>query len=359
MRAADLVIDRRLAEARSYDAVISPRPLVRAPGGSRSKPTDRCSLARKALGKIPHTLFFHTRKACCQPMAWAVRATCFFATPAQKSDVAMYANALPATVDIYIKAGLRALPDANAIAAASAKDAQARELLSKFTLGAGAASGVIALASVSPALLTWALTNPDKAVQIGLVTAETGAGIASGAITPVSVAAGLEQKIAQASTAAEKVVVQELVAALKAVAQQKVVFQQEQRIGELAQLFNRQSPANSVKIGGKSYAATAESNLVGTTKVFDSTGLSAAELEKQVFAYASELAGGKAIEPVLRNGVPLEGRWMVTLENGSSINVRSVSSSGVGRWTIDVQRSTAISTAAGKSILTRFELKFK
>jgi hypothetical protein len=54
-------------------------------------------------------------------------------------------------------------------------------------MGAGVASGVIALASISPALLTWALTNPDKAVTTGLMTAETAAALASGAVTLTSV----------------------------------------------------------------------------------------------------------------------------------------------------------------------------
>lgn len=47
----------------------------------------------------------------------------FFATPAQKAKTLMYAQTLAQTADLYIKAGLKALPDANAIAAATAVDA--------------------------------------------------------------------------------------------------------------------------------------------------------------------------------------------------------------------------------------------
>ncbi|MGA0569790.1 hypothetical protein ACO2Q9_03620 [Variovorax sp. VNK109] len=283
----------------------------------------------------------------------------FFATPAQKANTLMYATSLPQTADIYIQAGLKALPDAHAIAAAHAKDTQSREILTTLTLGAGAASGVIALASVSPALLTWALTNPDKAVQVGLISAETGAGIATGAITPTSVAEGLGQGAGRMLTAAEKAAVQELTATLKAVNQQKLLLQQEQRVGELTQLFNRQSSANSVTIGGKSYAATAEGNLNGTTKVFDTTALSPAELERQVFAYAGELAGGAAISPVMRNGIPLEGRWSATLADGTTINVRSVSSSNVGRWTVDVKNNPALNVLRPNAKEPAFEMKFK
>lgn len=277
----------------------------------------------------------------------------FHATPAQKADLLMYAGALPKTADIYIKAGLKSLPHANAMAAALASDTEKRQIISTLTLGAGAASSVIALASVGPTLLTWALTHPDKAVQIGLISAEAGAGIASGAITSTNVIEGLGQRAGRALTAAEKAVVQELTATIRAVAQQKVVALQEQRVGELALLFNKTSSANSVTVGGKSYLATAESNLNGTTKVFDTTALPAAELEKQVFVYAGELAGGASFKAVD------QGVWVAKLADGTTINVRSVSSSQVGRWTVDVKDSTTIENAAKKANGTNFELKFK
>jgi hypothetical protein len=138
------------------------------------------------------------------------------------------------------------------------------------------------------------------------------------------------------------------------VAQQKTVAQQEKRIGELVSLFNKQDSANDVLLGGKSYVAS--TNPAGTTKTFDTSGLSSAELDKQVFEYAGELAGGMPIKPVLRNGVPLESRWSITLIDGTTINVRSVSSSGVGRWTIDVQNKDVWSPLVGRD---KVELKFK
>jgi len=277
----------------------------------------------------------------------------FFATPAQKASTLMYAETLPNTADTYIKAGIKVVPSAEAIAAASAKDAQQREILSTLTLSAGVASSVIALASAGPTLLTWALMNPDKAVQVGLISAETGAGIASGAITPTSVAEGLGKNVGRALSAAEKLAVQELTATLKAVAQQKAVLQQEKRVGELTQLFNRQSSTNSVTVGGKNYAATAESNLNGTTKVFDTTGTSAAELERQVFAYAGELAAGQPLRAVD------QGVWAVKLADGTTINVRSVSSSGLGRWTVDVLGNAELKLLNPAYLKNGYELKFK
>lgn len=167
----------------------------------------------------------------------------------------------------------------------------------------------------------------------------------------------LGQNLGRALSATEKAAVLELSVTLKAVAQQKVVAVQEQRVGELVTLFNKQSSADDLVLGGKSYVAT--TNPAGTTKTFDTSGLSAAELEKQVFGYASELAGGAPIQPVLRNGVLLEGRWAVKAADGSTINVRSVSSSEASRWTIDVQGTRSIESAANKKQGTMFELKFQ
>jgi filamentous hemagglutinin len=279
----------------------------------------------------------------------------FQATVAQKADFLMYAQTIPSTADIYIQAGIKALPDANAWAAAVTADQSKRNLISWLTAGAGAASALISLAGASPTLLAWALSDPAKAVQIGLISAETGAGIASGAITPTSVAESLGQNLGRALTATEKAAVQELAATLKAVAQQKTALQvQRQRIEQLTQLFSKNGGVNSLNLGGRSYVATAESNFSGTTKVFDTTGLSATELERQVFAYAGELAGGATVTPVLRNGVALEGRWSVKLADGTTINVRSVSSSQVGRWTIELRGSLPT-----QNELSKYELKFQ
>ena len=69
-----------------------------------------------------------------------------------------------------------------------------------------------------------------------------------------------------------------------------------------------------------------------------------------------ELRGVDYFVPVLRDGVPLEGRWAARLADGTTINVRSVSSSGVSRWTIDVQNKEVWSPLVGRY---KVELKFK
>ncbi|MGC4394663.1 hemagglutinin repeat-containing protein [Hydrogenophaga sp. T2] len=275
----------------------------------------------------------------------------FYATPDQKAAMQMYADSLPALADFYIDNGLK-LPGAQAIAAGLARDDRQREVLTNLTLGAGAGASLIALAGTSPALLTWALVNPDKAVQLGLITADTAAGIASGAITPASLTESLGQQLGRTLSASEKAAAQELSATLKAVAQQKAALQQERRMGELVDLFDKQQADNSVTLAGTRYAAT--TNPAGTTKTFDTSGLTDAQLETQVFGYAKELAGGAPVQPVMRNGVPLEGRWSATLADGTTINVRSVSSSNVSRWTVDV-----LGPLARRNELPKYELKFQ
>ena len=113
----------------------------------------------------------------------------FKADPIQKANPWMYADTLATNADFYIKNGIR-LPSADAIATAAMTDGQTRQFLGNLTKGAVALSSLAAIAGISPTLLTWVLTNPDKAVQTGIITVETAAGIASGAFVPGSLPAG-------------------------------------------------------------------------------------------------------------------------------------------------------------------------
>ena len=94
--------------------------------------------------------------------------------------------------------------------------------------------------------------------------------------------------------------------------------------------------------------------MAGTTKVFDTSGLSAAELEKQVFAYAGELTGGADISATSKVGV-----WSATLADGTTINVRSVSSSNAGRWTVDAKGNPALQEIKPNYKENSYEIKFK
>ncbi len=95
-------------------------------------------------------------------------------------------------------------------------------------------------------------------------------------------------------------------------------------------------------------------NSADTTKLFNTSGLSDVELQKRVFDYAAELSGNAPIEKVLKNGLPMEGRWSAKLPDGTVVNIRSVSTSGAGRWTLEIKGSL---TDLNK--LPKYELKFK
>ncbi|KPN71940.1 hypothetical protein [Neisseria sp. 83E34] len=73
-----------------------------------------------------------------------------------------------------------------------------------------------------------------------------------------------------------------------------------------------------------------------TTRVFGSSKIGNAQLQKEVFAYAGKLGGGK-----LTSVSNSQGRWYIKTAEGATINVRSVSSTFLPdgsqpRWTIEI-----------------------
>jgi hypothetical protein len=95
-------------------------------------------------------------------------------------------------------------------------------------------------------------------------------------------------------------------------------------------------------------------NSSGTTKLFNASAMSDAELQRRVFDYAGELSGGLNLTPHPTS----VGVWYSKLPDGSTINVRNVSTSGVSRWTVEIAESgriQKISETMGKKI----EIKFK
>ncbi|QMT36293.1 hypothetical protein [Neisseria wadsworthii] len=104
------------------------------------------------------------------------------------------------------------------------------------------------------------------------------------------------------------------------------------------------------------------SNKVNTTKVFDSGKIGNAQLQKEVFAYAEKLGGGK-----LTSVSHSQGRWYIKTAEGATINVRSVSSSPLPdgtkpRWTIEIIKDKKLNSMINDkvSMVNRpRELKFK
>ena len=83
------------------------------------------------------------------------------------------------------------------------------------------------------------------------------------------------------------------------------------------------------------------------------TNRSGAALQKEVFEYAQQLSGGRALMPASRPGV-----WNIRLDDGTNINVRTVSSSQVGRWTVEITNLSELN-ALGYSRSGRYEVRFK
>jgi hypothetical protein len=133
----------------------------------------------------------------------------------------------------------------------------------------------------------------------------------------------------------------------------QVVNQQQARNAELLGLFDKANPANSVKLGGKNYEVISEST-AGTAKLLDTAKVSDAALEKQVREYVSQLTGGAQL-----NAVPnREGYWFAKSADGTTVNMRSESSSKVSRWTVDVVGNDDVLSLV-KTNRSKVEVKFK
>ena len=126
---------------------------------------------------------------------------------------------------------------------------------------------------------------------------------------------------------------------------------QQKRSVELLTLFDKNHPNNGIELAGTQYKVF-DTNPAGTTKTIDTVAMSDDVLQKQVFDYAQQLAGGRIIDPhPAANGV-----WVAKLENGTTLNVRSVSTSGAGRWTVEITGNSEIQSIMNKK---KVEVKFK
>ena len=139
---------------------------------------------------------------------------------------------------------------------------------------------------------------------------------------------------------------------MRGVGQQKILAQQEQRLGELVQVFKPGSSINELTLAGERVMLQ-NTNSSGTTKLFDTSAMSDAQLQKRVFEYAGELSGGLSLTPHPTS----VGVWYFKLPDGSTINVRNVSTSQAGRWTLELKNSPNLKSL-GK-IFRDVEIKFK
>ncbi|ESH86953.1 filamentous hemagglutinin outer membrane protein [Cupriavidus sp. HPC(L)] len=130
------------------------------------------------------------------------------------------------------------------------------------------------------------------------------------------------------------------------------------RVGELTELFDRANPRSDINLNGRTYTATSQSNKAGTTKVFDTSELSDAQIASQAQSFVRDLTGGIPLTP---KGNPPRV-WTATMSDGTIVNLRSVSSSVVdasgarARWTVDIINSPSIKSSSARP---RVEIKFK
>lgn len=132
--------------------------------------------------------------------------------------------------------------------------------------------------------------------------------------------------------------------------------QQQRRFDEIANLFDKSKPNDTLDIGGKKIQATPPgypggSNLSGTIRVLKSQNLT----DQQIRDCARQLAGNVPLKQVAPDV------FNAKLSDGTIINLRSISSSHSqqqtgARWTIDFIGNPRVrSVTNGKSL----EMKFK
>ncbi|MFZ4893567.1 putative T7SS-secreted protein [Plantibacter sp. Mn2098] len=100
-------------------------------------------------------------------------------------------------------------------------------------------------------------------------------------------------------------------------------------IDRIERLFAKGDAAAPLSVGGKEVLSTP--NKTGSTRLYDTADIPDAELATEARRIATEFAGGKELTPTSDPQV-----WNVKLDDGSKVNLRSKSTSGVSRWTIDI-----------------------
>ncbi|ROR80450.1 hypothetical protein SAMN06295974_2386 [Plantibacter flavus] len=117
----------------------------------------------------------------------------------------------------------------------------------------------------------------------------------------------------------------------------------------VASLFAKGDAAAPLTVAGRELGGTL--NPTGSTRLYDTSHLPDAELAAEARRIATELAGGKELKPTAKEGV-----WNAKLEDGTTINLREISTSGVSRWTIDIINPALIERGLSKK---RLEIKLQ
>ncbi|WP_434657158.1 hemagglutinin repeat-containing protein [Chromobacterium violaceum] len=126
------------------------------------------------------------------------------------------------------------------------------------------------------------------------------------------------------------------------------VVNKKEAVAGVIQLFDKSAPANYIQVGGKIVREVSGGN-GRTTKIF--SGLS----DKEVYNFAKALAG-KDLTPA----PGASGRFFAKLPDGTTVNLRSISSSSEktgAKWTIDFISKDLVGVVNPKN--PRVEMKFQ
>ena len=149
----------------------------------------------------------------------------------------------------------------------------------------------------------------------------------------------------------EKPTYEQIIARLNIAKQRYTLLQQQARLNEITDIFKPAS-TQTLKLNGQNIALE-NTNSSGTTKLFNTAAIPDAQLKQRVFSYASELSAGASFKAVD------QGIWATKLPDGTTINVRNVSSSRVGRWTVEIKGNLDLQTLNPSYKRNSYELKFK
>ena len=149
----------------------------------------------------------------------------------------------------------------------------------------------------------------------------------------------------------EKPTYEQIIARLNIAKERYALLQQQARLNEITDIFKPGS-TQSFKLTGQKILLE-NTNSSGTTKLFNTAAIPDAQLKQRVFSYASELSAGASFKAVD------QGIWATKLPDGTTINVRNVSSSRVGRWTVEIKGNLDLQTLNPSYKRNSYELKFK
>ncbi|WP_367379043.1 DUF637 domain-containing protein [Yersinia mollaretii] len=122
---------------------------------------------------------------------------------------------------------------------------------------------------------------------------------------------------------------------------------------QIVRIFDPKKPDTKLRVFGQLFESVDISNKSGTTKIFATQRLT----DHEIRSYALSLTGGIPLQEVRT----APGRFYAVLSDGSTVNLRNVSSSAditKARWTIEIIGNKQIEALQGK-VKKKIEIKLQ